>query len=88
MLLQLDLAELSEISDVFHSQSLHDGRPQLPAQITTEEHPHTHLQSILTVRTKCNIIVQVIYLHFTDGKSAEEFWNGSQWQNCLAIRLV
>lgn len=43
-----------------------------------------------TMRIKCNIIVivQVIYLHFPDGKSAEEFWNGPQWQNCLAIRLV
>ncbi len=91
VLLQLDLAELSEISDVFHSQSLHDGLPQLPAQVTTEEHPHMHLQPILTViRHYENIIVlvQVIYLHFPDGKSAEEFWNGPQRQNCLAIRLV
>lgn len=49
VLLQLDLAELSEISNVFHSQSLHDGLPQLPAEVTTEEHPHMHLQHIQTL---------------------------------------
>lgn len=48
----------------------------------TEEQPHKHLQPIYE---NYNIIEQVIYLHFPDGKGAEEL---PQWQNGLAIGHV
>lgn len=88
VLLQLDLGELSEIAHVLHPQSLHNGFSQLPSQTTTEDQAHIMLS--LLWHTKGIIIswYRWIYLHFSDGKGAEELWNGSQRQNCLAIGLV
>lgn len=90
VLLQLDLGELSEISHVFHPQSLCNGCSQLPSQITTED--QEHIMHVITVMGhKGNHIIswyRWIYLHFTDGKGAKELWNRSQRQNCLAIGFV